>query len=215
MRLVVLVVLISLGTMLVFHALPSLAWDSIQRQRRRAARAQAGQQQQLPLQGMPAKGQDSCSKASSGAKSAACSSIGSRGSGEGDEEACLGVAAPAEAEGARPWQAVGASLPGTPKGNAGSAQGAEVEQDEEEGSTAPRLVAAPARGPTSIRAELPLRRGLSARFEQLERQRPRLYRGLALFALMAACAGGTAAQLIAPRYVAAPVGACGWKLLGP
>ena len=63
-----------------------------------------------------------------------------------------------------------------------------------------------------MRPDLPLARGLSARFERLEGRRPLLYRALALAGLTLSVAGGTACQVRGGR-VTPTVGACAHVLL--
>lgn len=60
--------------------------------------------------------------------------------------------------------------------------------------------------PTTARPEVPLQRCLSARLEAAVGARPRLARGLALAALTVSATTGTAAQVMAPGFVDAPIG---------
>lgn len=210
--------MVALATMLCVHGLPLLAWRVVQLQRRRGQRAKQAEHD-LPLHWPDANTAPAADVATCDGKSGKLSRSSSSGGSSSRRSSLQGEGRPAEPAAAeagdleRQARAGEQPTPHSPfaqqQPDSGASQAEDLGGAEAVHTPgADAEAAAPAaleRRPTTMRPSLPLQRGLSKRFEQLEQHSPALYQALALGGLTVAVTAGTAGQIIAPGFVAAPI----------
>ena len=223
LRLVVLVNIVGLATCLLIHALPVTVRHLWRRRRERVARQQAG----LPTYAAAGVELGAARTEASSADSVKVekSELSRRSSGSGSREwqDATGAAAQQAAPAVQQLEGTGGPLPTMPSeaGSIAAADSAALDQqqqqqqqqqaadpaaDEESGGGAGPQQPPPTRLRSTVRPSLPLQRGMSARFERVEQQRPLLYRSLALAALTTAFACGFVGQISAPGLVDPSIG---------
>jgi hypothetical protein len=203
LRLVLLLNIIALATLLCFHGLPLLGYRLVLRRLlQRTQRDSPGPR--LPMLHRDTEAEWEA-ETSEKAPSSSCS-CGNAPSDEVFSSAAQAQCGPGRVpSGTTPEEALRQHV--SPASH-GSEQQQETEAEQQGQPEGPvQGAAGPARAASSLRPAMPLQRGISAKFEQLERRRPRLCRALAIAAMSVACMFIISCNVAAPRFVDASIGA--------
>lgn len=194
LRLVVVTNLIAEATLLVFHVAPLLIRKHVRRWR---LRRQA--QPALPSQGEQLEA-GPCATSASPAE-------GGVGIGSGSEQGSADASPKAgQASVAACCHTAVRLADPPPRAAEGDAEGQEKQQP---ASPQPHTQPRPSTAKSSVRAPVPLLRGLTRRVDRWERERPLLRRRLALAAITITFMGCCSLQILAPGFVDVSIGGAG------